>query len=267
VKDEQANVAARVSHRDGSRTAPGSPRSRGRASTGRNLSLSVVRGVVVVALAAATTGFPILGHLSPDVVGISPTPSAAALVTADVLTRAEVTPTTVLAPSDTSLRDVEMVSRSVLRDPLPECTGVVEHTSGNGLIPDEDLCMLWDGESKLRGDAAVALTGLNESFKAALGHDLCLSDSYRSLAMQRYLSYTKPGLAATPGRSNHGWGLAIDLCSSETGSSEVMDWLHENGPTFGWDNPAWARPGGSGPREPWHWEYVPGTSAMGTNWD
>ena len=84
--------------------------------------------------------------------------------------------------------------------------------------------------------------------------------------MQRRLAYTKPGLAATPGSSNHGWGLAIDLCGAETNSSAAMGWLAENGPAYGWANPDWARRGGSGAYEPWHWEYVPGTTAMGTNY-
>ena len=40
-----------------------------------------------------------------------------------------------------------------------------------------------------------------------------------------------------------------------TRSAAAMEWLSGNGPTFGWDNPAWARRGGSGPYEPWHWEF------------
>ena len=36
--------------------------------------------------------------------------------------------------------------------------------------------------------------------------------------------------------------------------------------TFGWINPEWAQPGGSGAFEPWHWEFLPGTTQMGSNW-
>ncbi|MCV2394113.1 M15 family metallopeptidase [Actinotalea sp. M2MS4P-6] len=224
------------------------------------------------ALAGATIGVPVAGALAPTPVGAvvgvvaSDAPATAQILEASVSAQAE-TPTTVLAPVTGALRDADAVSRSLDRDPLPDCNGVVELTSGNGQIPAKDLCTLWDGTNMLRGDAAVALTELNQNFKAALGHDLCITDSYRTLAVQRRLAYTKPGLAATPGTSNHGWGLAIDLCGTETHNSTVMAWLSENGPTFGWDNPAWARPGGSGAYEPWHWEYVPGTTKMGTNWD
>lgn len=243
---------------------------RERRSPTRHLPRWAPRVAVIGALAGATIGVPVAGALAPTPAGVVVgTVSADAPSTAQVLAAsAEAqTPTTVLAPVTGSLRDADAVSRSITRDPLPDCDGVVELTSGNGQIPADDLCTLWDGSNMLRGDAAVALTTLNESFRAATGHDLCITDSYRTLAVQRRLAYTKPGLAATPGTSNHGWGLAIDLCTSETHDSSVMAWLNENGPTFGWDNPAWARPGGSGAYEPWHWEYFPGTTSMGTNWD
>jgi hypothetical protein len=29
----------------------------------------------------------------------------------------------------------------------------------------------------------------------------------------------------------------------------------DNAPRYGWINPAWAQPGGSGPQEAWHWEF------------
>ena len=159
------------------------------------------------------------------------------------------------------------MSRSVDRSPLPACDPSVDPGNANGQIPTDDLCVLWDGTNMLRGDAAVALSALNEDYTAAFGSQLCITDSYRTLAEQRRLAYTKPGLAATPGTSNHGFGLAIDLCSTVTNNRTTMAWLAENGPTYGWANPAWAKSGGSGPHEPWHWEYFIGTDAKGTNWD
>lgn len=225
------------------------------------------RIAVVTALAGATIGVPLAGFLAPTPVGAV----AATVVgpsTAEVLSaQAPSTPTSVLVPVPEALRAADTVSRSLTRDPLPECDGAVELTSGNGQIPEADLCTLWDGEHMLRGDAAVALTELNDNFVAAFGRNLCITDAYRTLAVQRQVAYTKPGLAATPGTSNHGWGLAIDLCSQETRSAGVMAWLAQNGEAYGWTNPLWARAGGSGAYEPWHWEYVPGTTSMGTNWD
>jgi LAS superfamily LD-carboxypeptidase LdcB len=63
----------------------------------------------------------------------------------------------------------------------------------------------------------------------------------------------------------HGWGLAIDLCSKETGDSEVFSWLWANAPSYGWQNPSWAQLGGS-KYEPWHWEFVSGVAEKG-EWD
>lgn len=232
------------------------------------------RAGVLVALAVATIVVPVLDHraeVNLDVEAVSVAGGAvdAALPTAyDVLAGngAPTTATSVLAAVRGTERLAVTASRSFDRDPLPGCDGQARPAGSNGLIPAEDLCELWVSDQMLRGDAAVALAELNTNFRAAFGRDLCLTDSYRSLADQRTVAALKPGLAASPGTSNHGWGLAIDLCTSENRSSAVMGWLQDNGPTFGWDNPQWARRGGSGAYEPWHWEFVPGTSEMGTNY-
>ncbi|WP_225753701.1 M15 family metallopeptidase [Actinotalea sp. Marseille-Q4924] len=231
------------------------------------------RTAVLGTLAAATIAFPVVDATS----GADVAPLEAASVvtgTTGLPTTYEVlsstlpvaTPTTLLAAGAAPRQVVEPVSRSMEREALPGCDGSARATAPNGQIPSSDLCTLWDPEHSLRGDAAVALSELNLNFRAAFDRDLCMTDSYRPLSVQRRIAVTKPGLAATPGRSNHGWGLAIDLCSAETASSDVMAWLRTNGPVFGWANPPWARRGGSGPYEPWHWEYVPGTEAMGTDW-
>lgn len=242
-----------------------------RRTTGGRRGRWVPRGAVLAALAAATIVVPVLDVSGPVVVDdLEVAPVAAVLggpSARDVLSSTMLvgTPTTLLA-GGRGVREVA-ASRSVDRDPLPGCDGVARPASANGQIPDSDLCRLWDTNHLLRGDAAVAISGLNLAYRATFGRNLCLTDSYRPLSVQRRLAVTKPGLAAAPGRSNHGWGLAVDLCSVETGNAQVMAWLRENGPTYGWDNPQWARRGGAGPYEPWHWEYAPGTSALGTNWD
>ena len=65
---------------------------------------------------------------------------------------------------------------------------------------------------RLRADAAVALAKLDVAFSERFDEDLCITDSYRSLGSQISLAARKPGLAARPGSSEHGWGLAVDLC-------------------------------------------------------
>jgi hypothetical protein len=84
---------------------------------------------------------------------------------------------------------------------------------------------------------------------------------------------------ATAGRSNHGWGLAIDITVLVPGNrypnvdvafaSPEYEWLVANAARWGWINPAWAKPvtlGGTGAGghvgdqccflEPWHWEWA-----------
>ena len=75
------------------------------------------------------------------------------------------------------------------------------------------------------------------------------------------------GLFATPGRSIHGWGLAMDFTVLTGNSSkysrytrdqlydtEEYRWLANNAWKYGWGHPTWAQRGGSKP-EPWHWEF------------
>lgn len=64
--------------------------------------------------------------------------------------------------------------------------------------------------------------------------------------------YLRPGMSpsATPGRSNHGLGLAIDL---DVTTQKVLDWLCASAPTFGFYLQS------DDPKDPefeaWHWQY------------
>lgn len=230
------------------------------------LSHVAPRAGVLVALGLATIAAPVVHSLTP--VEILAEPVAEGPSAYEVFADRAVSdvPTSVLAALPVIARPVETVSRALERDPLPGCDGEGRTDLVNGRVAADDLCLLWDGKHALRGDAAIALTELNENFVAAFDRDICLTDSYRSYADQVRAAATKPGLATTPGTSNHGYGLAIDLCSSETRNSETMGWLWDNGPVYGWVNPDWAQRGGSGAYEPWHWEFLPGTDELGTAW-
>ena len=137
------------------------------------------------------------------------------------------------------------------------CQGADLTVYPNGMIDPAALCPLWGAPSQLlRADAAVAFEALSRAWAAQFGVPLCVTDSYRSLAGQVQLYATKPSLAARPGTSNHGWGVALDLCGGvQRFDSEQHQWLARNGPQFGWFHPQWAREGGSKP-EPWHWEFA-----------
>ena len=92
--------------------------------------------------------------------------------------------------------------------------GLARSTDGytNGSVPLKVLCRVSFAPSNhLRCDAAEALTRLNAAYQAAFGRDLAISGSYRTLEEQISTRAAKGSMAAVPGTSNHGWGLAIDL--------------------------------------------------------
>lgn len=63
---------------------------------------------------------------------------------------------------------------------------------------------------------------------------------------------------APAGRSNHGWGRAVDFADGSgvlTCYDEEFHWLKNNAHRFGWVHPDWARCGLE-TQEPWHWEYA-----------
>ncbi|SKC60857.1 M15 family metallopeptidase [Krasilnikoviella flava] len=166
--------------------------------------------------------------------------------------------------SDKATMSVESLDRGEIQAPppvLPGCEGQAAGSGSNGQIPSSELCTLWDGHTQVRGDAAVALAELNEAYQAAWGESMCITDGFRSYSQQVATKAAKGYLAAVPGTSNHGWGLAVDICP-ETYAGSRWDWLAANAPAYGWDNPDWARPGGS-KYEPWHWEYTAGVTQMG----
>lgn len=142
--------------------------------------------------------------------------------------------------------------------PIPGCDAEVPSLGAvvNGELGDDHLCDLGNGH-RLRPDAAAAFVALAEEYSHQTGGSLleCITDSYRSYDLQVELKLRKPYLAARPGTSNHGWGLAVDLgCGANVFGSPLHDWLEEVGDEYGWTNPDWAQPTGSKP-EPWHWEW------------
>jgi LAS superfamily LD-carboxypeptidase LdcB len=127
----------------------------------------------------------------------------------------------------------------------------------NGQIPAADLCPIWGAPGHLlRADAAAAFDRMSKAYARQFGRPICVTDSYRSFRQQVALYAVKPNLAARPGTSNHGWGLAVDLCGGVQSFGTVEHtWLFTHAPLYGWFHPSWAEPTGSRP-EPWHWEFA-----------
>ena len=120
---------------------------------------------------------------------------------------------------------------------------------GNGQVPAEALRPVADTGHRLWAPAANGLQRLIDD-AAADGVTVGITDSYRPVAVQERLArekglYKDGGLAAVPGTSNHGWGIATDLDLDARG----LEWMRANAWRYGFVEDV--------PREPWHWTYRP----------
>ncbi|NYI59544.1 M15 family metallopeptidase [Cellulomonas soli] len=118
---------------------------------------------------------------------------------------------------------------------------------GNGQIPASALAQVGTTGHRLWAPAAEKLTQLI-SDAAADGVTVGITDSYRSYDAQVDLAerkglYKNGGLAAVPGTSDHGWGMAVDLSLDD----KAQVWMREHGDEYGFVEDT--------PREPWHWGY------------
>lgn len=126
----------------------------------------------------------------------------------------------------------------------------------NGRIPAAAMCSLTSAPGQmLRCDAQAAFDRMSHAYEARFSTPISVTDAYRDYDTQVILKRRKGRMAATPGTSNHGWALAVDLGGgiNSFGSAEHQ-WMRANAPKFGWIHPGWARQSGSLP-EPWHWEF------------
>jgi len=120
---------------------------------------------------------------------------------------------------------------------------------GNGKIPASALEKVGGTGHRLWAPAAEALTTMIADAKKD-GVTIGISDSYRSYDEQVDLAkrkglYSQGGLAAKPGTSEHGWGMAADLDLN----GAALTWMRANGGKYGFD--------ANVPRESWHWAYQP----------
>lgn len=145
---------------------------------------------------------------------------------------------------------------SLLRKQSATC-GRGSRMHHNGRWPPKSRCPLYaaPGQS-LRRPAALAFNKMSRAYQQKTGSALCVNESYRSYAAQVAIKASHPRLAAPPGTSKHGLGLAVDLCGGvQDFANPAHVWLKANSRRYGWVHPAWAERSGSLP-EPWHWEFV-----------
>jgi hypothetical protein len=118
---------------------------------------------------------------------------------------------------------------------------------GNGRIPAAALAPV--GGSRMWEPAAQALTNLIAAAKAD-GVTIGVTEGYRPYEEQVTLAatkglYSQGGLAAVPGTSEHGWGVAADLALDSAG----LAWMRAHASAYGFRATV--------PRESWHWSYEP----------
>jgi len=121
----------------------------------------------------------------------------------------------------------------------------------NGQLPDSALAPIKQG--RLTIEAAAAWNAMNVEARQR-GIELTptgSASSYRTLAQQKALfaKYLAGGnLAAQPGTSNHGWGLAVDVPTRA-----MRDMIDTIGAMYGW-----AKKWSDAPSEWWHIKYEAG---------
>lgn len=158
---------------------------------------------------------------------------ASRVATADTTEMTELTPAIQLSPG--------------AYGPLAPPTELVVH--GNGRVPTDALSPVGETGHHLWAPAAQGLDRLIDA-AAADGVTVGITDSYRPIDVQERLArekglYHQGGLAAVPGTSNHGWGIATDLDLD----APALAWMRSNAWRYGFVEDV--------PREPWHWTYRP----------
>lgn len=121
---------------------------------------------------------------------------------------------------------------------------------GNGKVPSTALATLeGTNHHQLWRRAATSFDALRAA-AARDGIAIGITDSYRTYEAQVDLAerkglYSQGGLAAKPGTSMHGWGMAVDLGLD----AKALAWMRANAGDYGFVEDT--------PREPWHWGYHP----------
>jgi len=218
---------------------------------------ALTRSGVLVGFVLAMVIYPIVGTIGPYadaasalpgvVKGQAPTTALALLGGGPALASSDLPLPTI----DEEARAIATSSEVIGGTPLPDCDPTTAVTGSNGRLSAASLCRLWNG-LVLEPEAAIAFAALDEHFKSVFGRDMCLDQTYRTLAQQYSTKASRGYMAATPGTSMHGWGLAVDFCASDTVGAAGA-WIKKNAPTYGWVHPAWAS---TVKIEPWHWEYA-----------
>jgi LAS superfamily LD-carboxypeptidase LdcB len=119
-----------------------------------------------------------------------------------------------------------------------------------------------DSDNTMTTSTACAFDQMATAAKAS-GVTITIASGFRTIARQQYFwncyqtkKCNNGNLAAQPGSSNHGKGIALDLNSDcgkqegekpNCGGSKVYQWLYNNAHQYGFTRTV--------KTEPWHWEF------------
>lgn len=123
--------------------------------------------------------------------------------------------------------------------------------SSNGRLPASALAPIAGG-GQLAKEAAAGWNALAAHVYSKTGQKISASEGYRTYARQQYFwnlyQSGQGNLAAYPGTSNHGLGLAVDLSSPA-----IRTLIDKYGAAYGWSK-SWS----DAQSEWWHILYQPG---------
>ncbi|MCL2875537.1 MAG: hypothetical protein FWF12_04455 [Betaproteobacteria bacterium] len=126
----------------------------------------------------------------------------------------------------------------------------------NGKIPDSYLVKISGGnvsadcDPRLRKGAAASWETIYAELKKLRWPARVVNDGYRDFARQQ--RYKNNGMSnVTPGKSNHGWGLAVDVDGLGGFNSAKFNTFAAIAKPKSWNNDE-----GKSIGEPWHWVYT-----------
>jgi TP901 family phage tail tape measure protein len=125
--------------------------------------------------------------------------------------------------------------------PLPNISSISKAANSSIVNMGADMARL---NSRFRKD----FEAMAADYELQTGEKIQVTDGYRSFASQVDVKRRKPNLAATPGTSMHGFGLAIDASPDQMDKAARLGLLQKHGfyrPMMGQ---------GGGKYEPWHIE-------------
>lgn len=144
---------------------------------------------------------------------------------------------------------------------------------GNGQLPDHllapiigggrlwvEAAFFWNLMAMEAEKAGIKIQGVSAGYRSLEAQERMFFDRYRPKKTLRRPEVTRvykrqtywlrvgKSPSATPGKSNHGWGLAQDIKVPR----KTFEWMCENAPRYGFYLQA-AK--GSAEYEAWHWQF------------